>query len=70
MKEYSDGMTMMMKPLFPDCPDDLRYDIGSLLLGISDVFLIYGDKERALRTGIFAMRLFLHYLASAPRPAL
>ena len=67
MKEYSDGMTAMMKPLFPGCPDDLLYDIGSLLLAVSDSFLIDGDKERATRTGAFAMRLFLQHLASNPQ---
>ena len=67
LKEYSDGMTKMMKPLFPGASDDLLYDIGSLLLAVSDSLLIDGDKERAVRTAVFAMRIFSQHLASGPQ---
>ena len=62
LKEYSSGMTVMMKPLFPDLPDELLYDIGSLLLAVSDSFIVDGDRERGKRTGVFAITLFLRYL--------
>jgi len=59
LKEYSDGMIEMMKPLFPGLGDELLYDIGSLLLAISDSFIIDGDRERAVRAGLFAIKLLL-----------
>ena len=67
LKEYSKGMTKMMKPLFPDLPDELLYDIGSLLLAVSDSFIVDGDRERGIRTGVFAMNLFLRYLEDFPK---
>jgi len=57
LKEYSDGMIEMMKPLFPNLPDEQLYGIGSLLLAVSDSFLIDSDRERAVKTGIFAITL-------------
>ena len=62
LKEYSEGMTEMMKPLFPGCPDELLRDIGSLLLAVSDSLLIDGDRERGIRTAVFAIKLFQNYM--------
>jgi len=62
LKEYSDGMIEMMKPLFPDVDDESLYNIGSLLLAISDSYIIDGDRERAIRTGVFAVNLFIESL--------
>ena len=62
LKEYSNGVMLTIAPLFPGVPDELLYNIGSLLLAISDSLLIDGDKERAVRTGVFAVEMFLRYL--------
>jgi len=62
LKEYSDGVMQTIAPLFPGVQDVPLYNIGSLLLAISDSLLIDGDKERAVRTGVFAVKMFMHYL--------
>jgi len=62
LKEYSDSMIEMMHPLFPGLSDDLLYNIGSILLAVSDSMLVDGDKERGIRTGVFAMKLIQSYL--------
>jgi len=62
LKDYNDGMVFMMKPLFPDLSDVDLYNIGCLLLAISDSFLIDGDKDRAVKTGVFTVKMFLNYL--------
>ena len=61
LKEYSEGMKEMMKPLFPNCSEAQLRDIGSLLLAISDSLLIDGDKERGIRTAEFAIKMFSNY---------
>ena len=62
LKEYSSGVMQTIAPLFPEVSDELLYNIGSLLLALSDSLLIDGDKERAVRTGVFAVKMFKHYL--------
>ena len=62
LKEYSEGMIEMMALLFPGLPDELLYNIGSLLLAVSDSLLIDGDMERGIRTAVFALELFQRYL--------
>ena len=62
LKVFSDGMTEMMRPLFPGVPDIFLYDIGNLLLAVSASLLIDGDRERAVRTGVFAVNLYHNYL--------
>lgn len=63
LKAYSDGMIGMMEPLFPGLPDELLYDIGSLLLAVSDSFIVDGDRERAVRAGLFVIEIFSKYTA-------
>ena len=59
LKEYSDGMIEVMNPLFPGLPEEVLYDIGNLLLAVTDSLLIDGDRERAVRSGVFAVKLLL-----------
>ena len=65
LKEYSDGMSRIIAPLFPRLPEELQYDIGNLLLAVSDSFLIDGDRDRGIRMALFAMKLFTNYIGGA-----
>ena len=62
LKEYSEDIISMMKPLFPDLSDELLYNIGGLLLALSDSFIVDGDKERVKINGVFAMKILTSYL--------
>ena len=62
LKEYSDDMVGLMSLLFPGVQDEFLYNIGNILLAISDSLLIDGNRERAVSSAIFAMELFKHYL--------
>jgi len=62
LKEYSEGMAEMMKPLYPDLSDEMLYEIGSLLLAVSDSFIVDGNRERAERSGVFVLKLFQFYI--------
>lgn len=61
LKEYSEGIIKMIEPFFPGVPDERLYNIGSILLAISDSLLIDGDRERAVRTAVYAIKIFINY---------